>query len=61
VIIAGSVSNDDAKELFGGWREPKPYIRIVSRTELERTPGDRDLYDKELKAERRGEHHARCR
>jgi alkyl hydroperoxide reductase subunit AhpC len=29
VIIAGSVSNDEAKELFGDWREPKPYIRIV--------------------------------
>ena len=29
VIIAGSVSNDDAKELFGSWKEPKPYIRIV--------------------------------
>jgi thioredoxin-dependent peroxiredoxin len=29
VIIAGSVSNDEAKELFGGWEEPKPYIRIV--------------------------------
>jgi thioredoxin-dependent peroxiredoxin len=29
VIIAGSVSNDEAKELFGTWREPKPYIRIV--------------------------------
>jgi alkyl hydroperoxide reductase subunit AhpC len=29
VIIAGSVSNDDAKELFGDWEEPKPYIRIV--------------------------------
>jgi hypothetical protein len=29
VIIAGSVSNDEAKELFGEWREPKPYIRIV--------------------------------
>jgi alkyl hydroperoxide reductase subunit AhpC len=29
VIIAGSVSNDDAKELFGTWEEPKPYIRIV--------------------------------
>ena len=28
VIIAGSVSNE-AKELFGGWEEPKPYIRIV--------------------------------
>ena len=29
VIIAGSVSNDDAKEIFGSWEEPKPYIRIV--------------------------------
>ena len=29
VIIAGSVSNDEAKEMFGDWHEPKPYIRIV--------------------------------
>ena len=29
VIIAGSVSNDEAKEIFGEWQEPKPYIRIV--------------------------------
>ncbi|HEX3323858.1 MAG TPA: redoxin domain-containing protein, partial [Solirubrobacterales bacterium] len=29
VIIAGSVSNDEAKEVFGDWEEPKPYIRIV--------------------------------
>jgi alkyl hydroperoxide reductase subunit AhpC len=29
VIIAGSVSNDQAKELFGEWEEPKPYIRVV--------------------------------
>ena len=30
VIIAGSVSNDEAKELWpDGWEEPKPYIRIV--------------------------------
>jgi thioredoxin-dependent peroxiredoxin len=29
VIIAGSVSNDEAKEIFGDWKEPKPYIRIV--------------------------------
>jgi alkyl hydroperoxide reductase subunit AhpC len=29
VIIAGSVSNDDAKQIFGEWEEPKPYIRIV--------------------------------
>jgi alkyl hydroperoxide reductase subunit AhpC len=29
VIIAGSVSNDEAKELFGEWQSPKPYIRVV--------------------------------
>jgi thioredoxin-dependent peroxiredoxin len=30
VIIAGSVSNDEARELWpDGWKEPKPYIRIV--------------------------------
>jgi thioredoxin-dependent peroxiredoxin len=29
VIIAGSVSNDEAKELFGEWEAPKPYIRVV--------------------------------
>jgi len=29
VIIAGSVSNEEAKETFGEWKEPKPYIRIV--------------------------------
>jgi thioredoxin-dependent peroxiredoxin len=29
VIISGSVSNDQAKERFGEWKEPKPYIRIV--------------------------------
>jgi alkyl hydroperoxide reductase subunit AhpC len=29
VIIAGSVDNEKAKELFGEWDEPKPYIRLV--------------------------------
>jgi alkyl hydroperoxide reductase subunit AhpC len=29
VIISGGVSNDEAKEIFGTWKEPKPYIRIV--------------------------------
>src|ERR1051325_7969172 len=30
VIIAGSVSDDDAKKLFpGGWKAPKPYLRIT--------------------------------
>jgi thioredoxin-dependent peroxiredoxin len=29
VIIAGSVSDEDAKALFGSWESPRPYIRIV--------------------------------
>ena len=30
VIIAGTVSNDEAREIWpDGWQEPKPYIRIV--------------------------------
>jgi thioredoxin-dependent peroxiredoxin len=34
VIIAGSVSNDAAKEIYpDGWEEPKPYIRIVPQPE----------------------------
>ena len=35
VIIAGSVSNDEAKEIFGEWESPKPYIRIVPQPETE--------------------------
>jgi alkyl hydroperoxide reductase subunit AhpC len=32
VIIAGSVNNEQAKEIWPeGWKEPKPYIRIVSQ------------------------------
>ena len=32
VIIAGSVTNDEAKKIYPeGWKEPKPYIRIVSQ------------------------------
>ena len=35
VIIAGSVSNDEAKEIWpDGWEEPKPYIRIVAAAAL---------------------------
>jgi len=31
VIIAGSVSNEEAMKIYpNGWKEPKPYIRIVS-------------------------------
>jgi alkyl hydroperoxide reductase subunit AhpC len=30
VIIAGSVSDDEAKQIYpDGWKSPKPYIRIV--------------------------------
>ena len=29
VIVAGSVSDDEAKEIFGDYQAPKPYIRIV--------------------------------
>jgi thioredoxin-dependent peroxiredoxin len=32
VIIAGSVSDDDAKALYpAGWKAPKPYLRIVKQ------------------------------
>jgi len=32
VIIAGSVSDADAKTLFPeGWQAPKPYLRIVKQ------------------------------
>jgi alkyl hydroperoxide reductase subunit AhpC len=32
VFIAGSVSNDEAKEIWpDGWESPKPYIRIVQQ------------------------------
>jgi alkyl hydroperoxide reductase subunit AhpC len=31
VIIAGSVSDDEARQVFGDWKAPKPYIRIVSQ------------------------------
>ena len=32
VIIAGSVSDDDAKKAYPqGWKAPKPYLRIVAQ------------------------------
>ena len=31
VAFAGSVNNDDAKAIFGEWKDPKPYIRIVQQ------------------------------
>ena len=38
VIIAGSVSDDEARETYpDGWEVPKPYIRIVPAAELEIT------------------------
>jgi alkyl hydroperoxide reductase subunit AhpC len=39
VIIAGSVSDDAAKETYpDGWRSPKPYIRIVPQPQLQPEP-----------------------
>jgi thioredoxin-dependent peroxiredoxin len=35
VIIAGSVPDEEAKEIFGEWDAPKPYIRIVPQPERE--------------------------
>jgi thioredoxin-dependent peroxiredoxin len=29
VVITGAVSNEEAKEIYGSWKEPKPYMRIV--------------------------------
>jgi thioredoxin-dependent peroxiredoxin len=41
VIIAGSVSNDEAKETYPeGWNEPRPYIRIVPDPSDSRTPSE---------------------
>ena len=42
LIIAGSVSNDDAKEIFGEWESPKPYIRIVPDPATSLNRDDRD-------------------
>src|SRR6188472_4169987 len=36
VIIAGSVSDDEAKELFGEWESPRPWLRIVPQPEKEK-------------------------
>jgi thioredoxin-dependent peroxiredoxin len=38
VIIAGSVSDDDAKKQYpGGWKAPRPYLRIVPQPEKAKT------------------------
>src|SRR5436853_5489551 len=29
VVLTAAISNDEAKEIYGEWKEPKPYIRIV--------------------------------
>jgi thioredoxin-dependent peroxiredoxin len=36
VIIAGSVSDDEAKQLFGDWDSPRPWLRIVPQPETEK-------------------------
>jgi len=38
VVIAGSVNNEQAKEIFGTWDEPRPYIRIVPQPGGVKTP-----------------------
>jgi alkyl hydroperoxide reductase subunit AhpC len=35
VIIAGSVSDDEAKEIFGDWESPRPWLRIVPQPDKE--------------------------
>ncbi len=40
VIIAGSVSDDEARELYpDGWESPRPYIRIVPQPETSKSSG----------------------
>jgi alkyl hydroperoxide reductase subunit AhpC len=34
VIISGSVSDEQARELFGRWESPRPYIRIVPQPQV---------------------------
>ena len=36
VIIAGSVSDDEAKEIFGEWESPPPWLRIVPQPEKDK-------------------------
>ncbi|MFC5069143.1 peroxiredoxin [Flaviflagellibacter deserti] len=36
VIIAGSVTDDEARQIYpGGWKSPKPYIRIVPQPRVQ--------------------------
>src|ERR1043165_773766 len=47
VIISGSVNDEDAKKLFpGGWKSPKPYIRIVPQPRKQ--PSHRSTLQKAL-------------
>jgi alkyl hydroperoxide reductase subunit AhpC len=36
VIISGSVSDDEAKEMFGEWESPLPYMRIVPQPDKDK-------------------------
>ena len=38
VIIAGSVNDEQAKEIFGEWEAPRPWLRIVPQPEPAGTP-----------------------
>ena len=31
VVLTAAVSNEEAKEIYGTWTEPKPYLRIVAQ------------------------------
>jgi thioredoxin-dependent peroxiredoxin len=40
VIISGSVSDDEARKKYpGGWKAPRPYLRIVPQPEEEAASG----------------------
>lgn len=42
VVIAGSVTNDEAKNIYpDGWREPKPYLRIVPQPQPAEVSGNK--------------------
>ena len=60
VIIAGSVTDDDAKKQYPqGWKSPKPYIRIVPQPGGERAPRGGSGCDRGSKSRRRRRHRAR--
>jgi len=49
VIIAGSVSDEQARELFGTWNAPRPYIRVVPQPGLFRVDNDQGPFTQALR------------